>query len=179
MYQIQREVKVGSVTRAGRRFRTALPVVLSLLLLCLACSYGFRGSLPSSIHSVKVLPFRSRVAQYGLEQELTSRVVEMIVRDGRLAVAVENQDSEIECTVAAYTMTPYSYTSTEIVEEYKLEIRVELSFVDLTAENDIIGNESVTSWLVYDPDMETESDARNRLLEDSAEDIVRRCLSGW
>jgi hypothetical protein len=103
----------------------------------------------------------------------------MIVRNGRLAVTIENQDSEIEGTVASYSKTPYSYTSAEIVEEYKLEIRIEISFTDLIHETDIIGNESVTTWLVYDPDNETETDARNRLMEESAEDVVRRCLSGW
>lgn len=103
----------------------------------------------------------------------------MIVRDGRLSVAIENQDSEIEGIVASYSKTPYSYTSAEIVEEYKLEIRVEISFADLLHEIDIIAAESVNTWLVYDPDTETEIDARDRLLEESAEDIVRRCLSGW
>ncbi len=145
----------------------------------MSCSYGFRGSLPEHIQSVKVIPFRSRVTQYGLEQDITSRVIEMIVRDGRLSVAIENQDSEIEGIVASYSKTPYSYTSAEIVEEYKLEIRVEISFADLLHEIDIIAAESVNTWLVYDPDTETEIDARDRLLEESAEDIVRRCLSGW
>ena len=150
-----------------------------LLILIAACSYGFRGSLPEHIQSVKIIPIRSRVTQYGLEQDITSRVTEMMVRDGRLAVVIEEQDSEIEGTIAAYSKTPYSYTSSEQVEEYKLEIRVEITFIDLLREMDIIDNESVTTWLVYDPDTETEIDARNRLLEEAAEDIVRRCLSGW
>ncbi len=145
----------------------------------MSCSYGFRGSLPEHIQSVKIVHFRSRVTQYGLEQDITSRVVEMIVRDGRLAVAVENQDSEINGSVIAYNKTPYSYTSAEVVEEYKLEIRVEISFTDLLQERDIIAAESVTTWLVYNPDTESEIEARDRLLEESAEDIVRRCLSGW
>ncbi len=161
----------------------SLPVRIILMILLLiisaACSYGFRGSLPEHIQSVKIIPIKSRVTQYGLEQDITSRVIEMIVRDGRLAVVLEGQDSEIEGTIAAYLKTPYSYTSSEQVEEYKLEIRVEITFVDLLREADIISNESVSTWLVYDPDTETEIDARNRLLEEAAKDIVRRCLSGW
>ncbi len=154
------------------------PLIL-LLILSIACSYGFRGSLPEHIQSVKIIPIRSRVTQYGLEQDITSRVTEMMVRDGRLAIVLEGQDSEIEGTIAAYSKSPYSYTSSEQVEEYKLEIRVEITFIDLLRETDIISNESVTTWLVYDPDIETEIDARNRLLEEASKDIVRRCLSGW
>lgn len=119
------------------------------------------------------------MTQYGLEQELTSRVTEKIVTDGRLSVAVEGQDSEIEGMVAYYDMSPYSYTSSEVVEEYKLEIRVEVSFTDIVEETEIIRGENITTWLVYDPEAESEAQALDRLLEDSAEDIVRRCLSGW
>ncbi len=155
-----------------------IPMLL-LLIISAGCSYGFRGSLPEHIQSVKIIPIRSRVTQYGLEQDITSRVTEMMVRDGRLAVVLEGQDSEIEGTIAAYLKSPYSYTSSEQVEEYKLEIRVEITFIDLLRETDIISNESVTTWLVYDPDTETEIDARNRLLEEASKDIVRRCLSGW
>ncbi len=173
------EVKGGSDIPDGRSKPVAVSGVILLILLGMSCSYGFRGSLPEHIKSVKVAPFRSRVSQYGLEQDLTSRVIEMIVKDGRLAVAVENQDSEIEGSVVAYSKTPYSYTSAEIVEEYKLEIRVEISFTDILSETDIISNESVTTWLVYDPDNESEIEARDRLMENSSEDIVRRCLSGW
>lgn len=172
-------MKGGSDIQGCKSNSAAVPGVILFILLSMSCSYGFRGSLPEHIKSVKVIPFRSRVSQYGLEQDLTSRVIEMIVKDGRLAVAVENQDSEIEGSVAAYSKTPYSYTSAEVVEEYKLEIRVEISFTDILSETDIIGNESVTTWLVYDPDIESEIEARDRLMENSAEDIVRRCLSGW
>ncbi len=172
-------MKGGSVIPVYRRIRNGLLCLLAVFAGGMSCSYGFRGSLPEHIQSVKIIHFRSRVTQYGLEQDMTSRVIEMIVRDGRLAVAVENQDSEIEGTVVQYNKTPYSYTSAEVVEEYKLEIRVEISFTDLLQERDIIASESVTTWLVYDPDAESEIEARNRLLEESAEDIVRRCLSGW
>ena len=179
MYLKPPEVKGGSVIPVYRNTRRILLCLLTVVAAGMSCSYGFRGSLPEHIQSVKILNFRSRVTQYGLEQDITSRVVEMIVRDGRLSVAVENQDSEIEGSVTQYNKTPYSYTSAEVVEEYKLEIRVEISFTDLLQEKDIIGTESVTTWLIYDPDTESEIEARDRLLEDSAEDIVRRCLSGW
>lgn len=173
-------MKGGSdIPGAERKFAGIQCILFALIIFGMSCSYGFRGSLPEHIQSVKVIPFRSRVTQYGLEQDMTSRVVEMLVKDGRLAVAVENQDSEIEGTVVSYNKTPYSYTSAEVVEEYKLEIRIEISFMDLIQETDVIVNESVTTWLVYDPDIESETDARNRLLEKSAEDVVRRCLSGW
>jgi outer membrane lipopolysaccharide assembly protein LptE/RlpB len=170
-------VKGGSDIRVNRSIPALLAV--SLMMPLLSCSYGFRGSLPEHLQSVRIEPFRSRVTQYGLEQEITSRVTEKVVMDGRLSVAVEGEDSLIEGTVAAYDKTPYSYTSAEVVEEYKLEIRVEVTFTDLLEEVEIIRGESITTWLVYDPDSESEAQALERLLDESADDIVRRCLSGW
>ncbi len=152
-------------------------LILSVLLT--ACSYGFSGSLPSHLQTVKVLPFRSRVTEYGLEQDLTSRVTQMFVRDGRLTLVTGDQNCELEGSVVMWSRTPYSYTSAEQVEEYKIEIRVELTFTDLLDESDILNSEYVTSWVVYDPDTESEDAARSRLLEETAGDIVRRCLSGW
>ncbi len=152
---------------------------MSVLLLILACSYGFTGSLPGYLHTVKVYPFRSLVTRYGLENELTSRVTGRMVADGRLAVVVDGPDSELAGTVAAYSRSPYSYTSSEVVEEYKLEIRVEVVFTDLVTGTALLNHENVTTWIVYDPVTETEAEAMDRLLDESAEEIIRRCLSGW
>jgi len=163
----------------ANRFALVSSLAAALCVAVCSCSYGFRGSLPEHLQSVKVIPFRSRVTQYGLETDLTSRVVEMVVRDGRLSVVTGDADSEISGTVASYSRTPYSYTSSERVEEYKLEIRVQVTFEDVLHETDIISDESITSWLVYNPDEETEDEAVSRLMETAAEDVVRRCLSGW
>ncbi len=158
---------------------SAIRASLAAGLLLAACSYGFRGNLPSHMQTVAVEPFGSTVTEYGLEQEMTDRVTTLLVRDGRLAVVPSGADSELEGTVAAYSRTPYSYTAGEVVEEYKLQMSVNVTFTDLVEEAPVLESESVTQWVVYDPDAETETDARARLLEETAEEVVRRCLSGW
>lgn len=166
------------VTRAAAE-RLLAGAVLMLIMMGSDCAYGLSGSLPAYLQTIRVSPFRSQVTEYGLEQELTSLVTEKLVMDGRLAVVTAGQDSELAATVAAWARTPYSYTSAEQVEEYKLEIRMELTFTDLVAESDILDSESITTWIVYDPSAESEQEARGRLLVETAEEIVRRCLSGW
>jgi hypothetical protein len=174
----RRGERAALATRAAAE-RLLAGGVLILLLVASACSYGLTGSIPTYLHSIRVQPFRSRVTEYGLEQDLTSLVTEKLVMDGRLAVVLSGQDSELEGTVAAWARTPYSYTSAEQVEEYRLEIRLELTFTDLVEESDILDNESITTWIVYDPSAESEQEARGRLLAEAADEMVRRCLSGW
>ncbi len=69
------------------------------ILIFLSCAYSFRGTLPENIKSVQVDQFRSNVTEYGLEQEITSLVIESIVRDGRLSIQNESPDTRITGSV--------------------------------------------------------------------------------
>jgi outer membrane lipopolysaccharide assembly protein LptE/RlpB len=154
-------------------------LLLSVAITLCSCAYSLRGNLPEHLQTVKIVPFRSSVTEYGLEQELTSMVVEEMVSNGRLAVVTEEADAVLEGRVASFTRTPYSYTSAEEIEEYRLDIRVSLTFTDMVRNENILDTQSVGEWIVYDPDEEQYSDARQRLLESAADEIIRSCLSGW
>ncbi len=161
---------------ATRGYKIA--AVLSILFL-LSCAYSFKGSLPDNIKTVQVEQFRSNVTEYGLEQEITSLVTESIVRDGRLSIDNESPDARISGSVTHFARTAVTYTGGEEVEQYKLELRVSVS-MDNTADNEyIIRDETVSEWLLYDPSSETLNSARERLIVQVSDAIVRRSLSGW
>ncbi|MBN1433635.1 LptE family protein [Candidatus Fermentibacterales bacterium] len=154
-------------------------VAVALVLLCAGCPYGVRGNLPGHLTTVTILQMRSQTSEYGLEQQLTSLVVEAMVSDGRLAVVSSGADAVLEAVITGFSRTPYSYTSSEVVEEYKLQISVRIDFEDRVQEVALLESETVAEWVIYDPDTETFVDAKARLLADAAEEIVRRTLSGW
>lgn len=158
-------------------------VFVSVLLVCMfllcSCVYSFSGSLPAGIKSVEIEQFRSSVTEYGLEQEITSIITESIVRDGRLSIDNDSPDARITGSVSAFSRTAVTYTGSEDVEQYKLEIRLTVS-MDNTADNEyIMQNETVSEWLLYDPSAETLESAKERLIKQAADSVVRRCLSGW
>lgn len=162
---------------ATRAFRAALAA--SLLVMAAGCAYSFRGTLPDSIRSVQVRQFRSSVTEYGLEQEITGLVTEAILRDGRLAINNDDPDARIEGSVVYFDRTAVSYTGSEEVEQYRLELRVTVS-MDRTADNEyIIRNETISEWILYDPSSESFDSARERVVSQISTQIVRRCLSGW
>ncbi len=152
---------------------------LAALLLLSACPYGFTGNLPGHISSVRVAPFRSSASEYGLEQTLTSYFIERLVSQSGLTVVNSSPDALVECRVTGFYRTPYSFSSSEVVEEYKLEIRMELDFTDMVRDEGILDGEAVSLWIVYDPAREDYSAAKERLLADAADEMVRRCISGW
>ncbi len=149
------------------------------ILIFLSCAYSFRGTLPENIKSVQVDQFRSNVTEYGLEQEITSLVIESIVRDGRLSIQNESPDTRITGSVTYFSRSAVTYTGGEEVEQYKLELRVSVS-MDNTEDNEyIIRDEVVSEWLLYDPSAETLDSAKQRLIVLVSDSVVRRCLSGW
>lgn len=153
--------------------------VSAVLFGALSCTYSLTGNLPGHIRSVEVQDFRSAATEYGLDTELTARVTEMLVKDGRLAVTGTEPDSRISGTVSSFSRTAYSYSAAEVVEEYKLTIQVNITFEDLIEEKKMLDGESVREWIVYDPDTEGFDQAKERLLEVASQEIVRKCLSGW
>ena len=167
-----------NLMRIPRQAPFKILTILTFLLL-LSCAYSFHGTLPENIKSVQIEQFRSSVTEYGLEQEITSLVTEAIVRDGRLFIDNETPDTQITGTIASFSKTAVTYTGGEDVEQYKLELRLSVS-MDNTANNEyIIHNETVSEWLLYNPAQETFDSAKQRLIIEVADTVVRRCLSGW
>lgn len=150
-----------------------------LAALNLGCAYSFRGSLPPGVRTVEVTQFRSSVAEYGLETELTSMVTEGIVTDGRLSVVSSDPDARISGRVSAFTRSAEEYTSGEQVQRYRLDLRVEVNMENVRTGDVLIQNETVGDWILYDPGVETLAQARERLVKEAAAEIVRKCLSGW
>ncbi len=158
----------------------AFKVITVLISICfMSCTYSFRGSLPTNIKSVQVEQFRSRVTEYGLEQEITSLITESIVKDGRLSIDNNYPDARITGSITHFTRTAVTYTSGEDVEQYKLELRVLVSMDNVGDNEYIIGDEVISEWLLYDPSVETLDAAKQRLLVQLADAVTRRCLSGW
>ncbi len=150
-----------------------------IIMVTLGCAYSFKGTLPENIKSVEVQQFRSSVTEYGLEQKITSLVTESMVRDGRLSIDNENPDAIITGSITLFSRSAVTYTEGEDVQQYKLELRVSVS-MDNTFDNEyIIRDESVSEWLLYDPISETLDSAKERLIVEISNEIVRRCLSGW
>jgi len=153
-------------------------VLAAASLLALGCAYSVRGNLPAHIQSVQVERFRSMATEYGLDQELTATVTERLVEDGRLAVVTSSPDASLSGTVTSFDRSAYSYTSSETVEEYRLLISISAELVDLTTEEKIL-DEQIREWITYSPGEESFADAKARLLDIAADEVVRAALSGW
>jgi hypothetical protein len=163
------------------------PVVLLAALAAGCGPYSFSGStLPGHIDSVAV-PLMGNVTERGdLPTVLADLLVEAFLDDNQLKVEPEGQaDSVLEGTILEYRRTPFTFDSNEQVETYRVEIVLEVRFVDVR-KNEIIWEEKrLSQWDTYNfagvggGEPETEVDGISRVLTKLTNDILNRTVQGW
>ena len=171
--------------------KNQLCVVLCFLVPILSgCGEGsaYRPSaiiLPTHIQKIAVRPFVNRTQFFGLEDKLRLRVEEEFIRDGRLPyVNTELQaDGILEGQIVNYIKEPISYDSNHVEEELKLWVVMNIRFID-RGENKVVWEESRLEheyryFVETQPGGTTEDEARNRLWDLFARDIVRRTIDGF
>jgi len=177
--------------------RRSIFVILVLgLFLFFGCAYTPVEILPKHIKTIAVPTLINKTARYGIESKLTDAVIEEFIRDGHLSISKkEEADAILTGEIVTYVLEPLSYDATEVVEQYKLWVVVNLSFRDLTTEevlweekresidgNLIGGIEGDVRYYVTPKagrTVETEEEAQDRLVVELADRIVRRTVYGW
>jgi outer membrane lipopolysaccharide assembly protein LptE/RlpB len=127
------------------RLDRVLPPGLGLLAVVLGgCGYSFRGNLPEHIQTVAVPIFTNRTAEPGVENFLTSAVVEAFSTNGRLRVVRrEEADAILEGEVVAYTVQSIAYDSQANVRQYRLLVTMNLRMRDVRREAVLFEEKSV------------------------------------
>jgi len=166
------------------------------LFLLFGCAYTPVEILPKHIKTIAVPTVINRTAHYGLESKLTDAVIEELIRDGHLSVAKEKEaDALLTGEIITYILEPLSYDATEVVEQYKLWVVVNLTFRDLTTgevlweekreslDGNLVGGIEGDVRYYVTPragrTVETEEEAQDRLVVELADRIVRRTVYGW
>jgi len=140
--------------------------------------------LPPHIQSIAVATVQNNTPQYGLEDDLTRRVIDEFIRDGRIRVTNEGTaDGVVEATITRYILEPLSYDENHIVEENKLWVLVDLQFVD-RVRNRVLWDQSNLQgshryFVESRPGGLTEEQARTYVWDNIARDIVKRTIEGF
>ena len=92
-------------------------VLLAFALAAPGCGYALVGKGITSDPSIKrigVPLFKDRTGKPGLDQKITARVVEELLKRGRFTVVQETTgvDAIVEGEITSYTTTPVGFTTT-------------------------------------------------------------------
>lgn len=96
------------------------------------CGYSFHGNLPGHLRTVAVPVLRNRTSEPGVENFVTSALIEAFVTNGRLRVVRgEQADSLLDGDVLGYEIQSIAYDATANVRQYRLLLTLKLQYKDL------------------------------------------------
>ena len=172
----------------------------SLLLTITGCGYTTRSAISSKFRTIYITPFANKIditqetdAGYKyriyrpmLESDVTKKVTNKFLFDGNLKpVKEENADLILKGELVGFRRDPLRYTDSDEVEEYRINILVNLSLWD-TKENTLVWQENnFTGDFTYFTSFSTagtprsEDAAVNDALDDLARRIVERTVEQW
>jgi hypothetical protein len=182
--------------------------LLGLLYVLAACGdLPVKKSLPDTVKKIYIPAFINKTGQPNIENDLTKKVVQNFIVDGRLSVAEKEQaDAELVGTVQRYDRLVLTRDANQVPQQYKLQVMVDIDFNELKTGQLLWSTRSQVSLT---PGIETPQDfdstnprslreftnyyvlnvagvppedeptAMDRVLEQMARRIVRRTLEGF
>ena len=176
---------------------SAYCLLLTAACLSSGCGYTTRPGLSSHLKTVYVKPFinkidvtrltsgneRFPIYRHQMEVDISRAVVNRFQFTGLLRPArQERADSRLEGELIDFHRDPLRYSSSSQVEEWRLNIVVNIRFVDQTTgeilwdEPSFVGD---TTYFAIGPNAESEARALDRAITDVARRIVERTVESW
>jgi hypothetical protein len=178
--------------------RGSLPTALAVIGLCLSgCGYTTRPGLASHLKTVYVKPFvnkidvtqlptgneRFPIYRHQMEVDLTKAVINRFQFTGLLRPAgADRADCRLEGELVSFRRDALRYSASQQVEEWRLNVVVNLRFIDQKA-NTVIWEEEQftgdTTYFAVGASTESESTGLDRAITDLAKRIVERSVENW
>lgn len=154
--------------------------IASALLVSGCWYYSFSGStLPPHIDSVAIPLFTDTSAEFGIDQQLTDTVIEVISTDNTLRISsVGRAASIIKGNITRITDRPDTYDQAENASAFRVTISIRVAFED-AKKNVVLWEEDFTQWGRYDNAATSREDGIKEAVDKLAEEILTKTVSGW
>ena len=149
-------------------------------------------NIPENIKKITIPIFNNKTKKPGFEVEFTDIVKREFLKDGRLEVVNTEKEADaiLDVIITNYLNEPLQYDANNVVIQYRLKISVNIRLIDSKDKNKIYwkhdnigGLTGGTSTYFVSGDtglnIETEFEARRKVFEKLARDIVNRTIYGW
>jgi hypothetical protein len=154
--------------------------VTSVAFCCMSgCGvYSFSGKMGSGIETVAVPVFDNQTVEFGIAEDISAGVIDRFVADNTLKVVARSRaDAVLEGTVTQYDRAAYTYDENDQVQEYKVNISVDIRLIK--ADGSVVWEENgLSSYGIYDA-AASEEEGQSKAIGKIAEDIVNRTVRDW
>jgi hypothetical protein len=157
-----------------------LLISLIAAISMLGCGvYSFSSAALGGVKSISVPQFENQSTEYGINEDLTTELINRFIEDNTLKIASANDaDAVLRGTVVSYERTAYTYELGDIVNEYKVNIVI--SYVIERKDGKVLTEKSnMLGWGIYDVDTDAEEDGQQEAISKLARDIVDETTKSW
>jgi hypothetical protein len=170
----------------GRARRRLAAVTGALLLVGLAgCGVysASSGRVDEAIQRVSVEYLENATAEPDLGVEIADLIILALKEDNTLKVVdAEASDSVIDGRVARYQLRQASISGEQQVDEYQVQIAVELSFRPRDGSDAIFERRRFTgtgNYFLNDPQGSSEQTAKEEAVEEIVRDVLAQVVEDW
>ena len=128
--------------------------LIFLLISFYGCGfYSFKGSLPENVKSIYISQIGNLTSEYMVTNLLNESIRDRLINQNLLDVVGEyNSDSQLDIMIKAVDDVPNVYNNNvdtyEIVEQWKLNIKVKIIWKDLNTDKILI-DKDILEWAMY------------------------------
>jgi len=182
--------------------RKTIILITNFLLIATitGCGYTTRSMISNKFHTIYITPFvnkvditretdaanKYRIYRPMLETDITKKVTNKYLFDGNLRpVKTESADLILKGELVEFRRDPLRYTDNDEVEEYRINIVVNISLWDkkedklVWQENNFTGDFTYFTSFTTSGTPKSEDVAVNDALDDLARRIVERTVEQW
>ena len=168
---------------------------LSLFLAVCACLAACAGSevvytpqaqiMPQHIKKIAVRPILNRTEVFALEDKFYNELYDTFLRNGMYQIVAENNGAQgvVVTIISRYLNVPVQYDSQLIPTVYKMDIWLDVVFMDATTNTPVWREPALLGTQIYAastlPGGMTEQQARDIIFEKLSKDIVKRTVDGF
>jgi len=140
--------------------------------------------LPQHIKKLAVRPFANKTQQFGLEEKITLKVIDELLKNGEYTVAPESAAQGVLVgEINHYILTPIQYDVNLVPTVYKLNVIASVRLLDKEVNRYLWEEPALQVTKLYSaatlPGGLTEEQAREALWEILAKDVVLRTVAGF
>ncbi len=141
--------------------------------------------MPQHIQKIAVRPILNRTEVFALEDKFYNELYDEFLRNGSYSIVPENSGAEgvVVTTISRYLNVPIQYDSQLIPTVYRMDIWLDVVFMDKTTNAPVWREPALLGTQVYAtstlPGGMTEVQARDVIFEKLSKDIVKRTVEGF
>ena len=150
------------------------------ILLLSGCGYHLAGSvssLPPDINRIAIPLFFNKTLRPDIENQFTSALLDEFVKGRKVDVVGEMEaDAVIRGVITSFETSPISFTKGDVVQEYRVTVRLEISLVRKSDESVVWKDKDISYFTEYrnDPDVAVSEANRDAAIKKIAVEVARQ-----